>query len=353
MWCFGTPLAVAFVLASCSAMAADYPAPKEADWTARDFKFHTGEVMPEVRLHYTTIGEPTGQPVLVLHGSGGSAKNMLTADFAGQLFGPGQPLDAAKYYIIIPDSIGHGKSSKPSDGLKAKFPQYDYADMVDAQYRLLTEDLGIRHVRLIIGNSMGGMHTWLWGEKYPGYMDALVPMASQPTAMASRNWMLRRMMLELIRNDPEYNNGNYTKQPRYLKLASVFFGIATAGGTLNYQKLAPTREKADKLVDARLAAPMNADANDFIWAWASSADYDAAPGLERIGASVLAINSADDERNPPESGLEEAALKRVRNGKLYLIPASDETRGHLTTGMAKFYAQQLQELLRTTPQHPM
>jgi homoserine O-acetyltransferase len=225
--------------------------------------------------------------------------------------------------------------------------------MVDAQYRLLTEGLGLHHVRLIIGNSMGGMHAWLWGEKYPSYMDALVPMASQPTAMASRNWMLRRMMLELIRNDPDYQDGNYTTQPRSLKLASIFFGIATAGGTLNYQKLAPTHEKADQLVDARLAAPMAADANDFIWAWNSSADYDAAPGLERIEASVFAINSADDERNPPESGLEEAALKRVKNGKLYLIPASDDTRGHLTTGMARLYSQQLQDLLRTAPRRAM
>jgi homoserine O-acetyltransferase/O-succinyltransferase len=350
---FWTSFTIAFALASFSAIAADYPAPNEADWIARDLKFHTGEVMPEVRLHYTTVGKPSGQPVLVLHGTGSSVASMLTPDFAGQLFGPGQPLDATKYYIIIPDGIGHGKSSKPSDGLKTQFPKYDYADMVDAQYRLLTEGLGLRHLRLIIGNSMGGMHTWLWGEKYPGYMDALVPMASQPTAMASRNWMLRRMMLELIRNDPEYHDGNYTTPPRYLKLASVFFGIATAGGTLNYQKLAPTREKADQLVDASLAASMNADANDFIWAWNSSADYDAAPGLESIEASVLAINSADDERNPPESGLEEAALKRVKNGKLYLIPASDETRGHLTTGMARFYSQQLQELLRTAPQRAM
>ncbi len=347
------PLTIALALVSFAAIAANYPAPKEADWIARDFKFHTGEVLPALRLHYTTIGEPSGQPVLVLHGTSGSAASMLTADFAGQLFGPGQPLDAAKYFIIIPDSIGHGKSSKPSDSLKAKFPQYDYADMVDAQYRLLTEGLGLRHVRLIIGNSMGGMHAWLWGEKYSGYMDALVPMASQPTAMASRNWMLRRMLLELIRNDPEYQDGNYTKQPRFLKLASVFFGIATAGGTLNYQKLAPTRDQADQLVDARLAAPTNTDANDYIWAWNSSADYDAAPGLERIEASVLAINSADDERNPPESGLEEAALRRVKNGKLYLIPASSDTRGHLTTAMARFYTQQLQELLSTAPQRAM
>ena len=278
---------------------------------------------------------------------------MLSPAFAGELFGPGQPLDAAKYYIIIPDAIGHGKSSKPSDGLKVKFPQYDYADMVDAQHRLLSEGLSVHHLRLIIGNSMGGMETWLWGEKYPGYMDALVPMASLPTAMASRNWMLRRMMLETIRSDPDYNNGNYTTQPRFMKIASVFFGIATAGGTLNYQKQAPTREQADKIVDARLAAPMLADANDFLWQWGSSADYDAASGLERIEASLLAINSADDERNPPETGLMITALKRVRNGKLYLIPAGEQTSGHLTTGTAKFYSQQLQELLRTAPQRPM
>ena len=350
---FRTSAAIVFALMSFSAVAADYPAPKQGDWIARDFRFHTGDVIPELRLHYTTVGEPSGQPVLVLHGSGGSAANMLTPAFAGELFGPGQALDATRYFIIIPDSIGHGKSFRPSDGMKVKFPQYDYADMVNAQHRLLSEGLGVHHLRLIIGNSMGGMETWLWGEKYPGYMDALVPMASQPTAMASRNWMLRRMMLETVRNDPEYNNGNYTKQPRFMKIASVFFGIATAGGTLNYQKLAPTREQADKIVDARLAAPMSADANDFLWQWGSSADYDAAPGLERIEASLLAINSADDERNPPETGLMVGALKRVKNGKLYLIPASEQTSGHLTTGNAKFYAQQLEELLRTAPKRAM
>jgi homoserine O-acetyltransferase len=345
--------ALTLVLLSFTAAAADYPAPKQGEWIARDFKFHTGEMMSELKLHYTTIGDPAGIPVVVLHGTGGSAGSMLTPAFAGELFGPGQPLDATKYYIIIPDALGHGKSSKPSDGLKTKFPQYDYADMVDAQYRLLSEGLGIRHVRLIIGNSMGGMNVWVWAEKYPDYMDALVPMASQPTAMASRNWMLRRMMLETIRNDPDYNGGNYTAQPRFMKIASVFFGIATAGGTLNYQKLAPTRERADKLVDARLAAPMTADANDFLWQWGSSADYDAAPDLEKIQASVLAINAADDERNPPETGLMELAIKRVKNGKLYLIPASEQTSGHLTTGNAKFYKQQLQELLQTAPQRAM
>ena len=304
-------------------------------------------------MHYTTIGDPAGIPVVVLHGSGGSAGSMLTPTFAGELFGPGQPLDAMKYYIIIPDALGHGKSAKPSDGLRTKFPQYDYADMVDAQYRLLAEGLGIPHVRLIIGNSMGGMNVWLWGEKYPQYMDALVPMASQPTPMASRNWMLRRMMLETIRNDPEYNNGNYTTQPRFVKIASVFFGIATAGGTLNYQKLAPTREKADKLVDARLAASVTADANDFLWQWGSSADYDATPGLEKIQANVLAINSADDERNPPETGLMTQAMKQVKNGKLYLILPSDETSGHLTTANAKFYQEQLQKLLEAAPRRGM
>jgi homoserine O-acetyltransferase len=353
MMIFRAIAALAFVLLSVVATAADYPAPKRGEWIARDFKFHTGEIMPEVKLHYMTIGEPTGMPAVVLHGTGGSAASMLTPGFAGELFGPGQPLDAAKYYIIIPDALGHGKSSKPSDGLKTKFAQYNYSDMVDAQYRLLSEGLGIRHVRLIIGNSMGGMHTWLWGEKYPGFMDALVPMASQPTAMAGRNWMLRRMMLETIRNDPDYNNGNYLTQPRFMKIASVFFGIATAGGTLNYQKLAPTREKADKLVDARLTAPMTADANDFLWAWGSSADYDPAPDLDKIRASVLAINAADDERNPPETGLTEWAMKHVKNGRLYLIPASEQTSGHLTTGNTKFYKQQLDELLQTAPRQPM
>ncbi|HWE79193.1 MAG TPA: alpha/beta fold hydrolase, partial [Pseudolabrys sp.] len=264
-------LMAAIPLLAASALAADYPAAKQGDWIAHDFKFHTGETVADLKLHYTTVGAPTGIPIVVLHGSGGSAHSMLTPGFAGELFGPGQPLDAAKYYIIIPDALGHGGSTKPSDGLKTKFPHYDYADMVEAQYRLLAEGLGIRHVRLIIGNSMGGMHAWLWGERHPGYMDALVPMASQPTAMASRNWMLRRMMLDTVRRDPDYNDGNYTTQPRSLKIASIFFGIATGGGTLHYQKLAPTRALADKLVDARLAAPMPADANDFIWAWDSSA----------------------------------------------------------------------------------
>jgi homoserine O-acetyltransferase len=340
-------------MTSLTTVAADYPAPKQGEWIARDFKFHTGETMPELRLHYTTVGEPGGQPVLVLHGSGGDAARMLTADFAGQLFGPGQPLDASKYYIIIPDSLGHGKSSKPSDGMKTAFPQYNYEDMVDAQYRLIREGLGIKHLRLVIGNSMGGMHTWIWGGKYPQAMDILVPMASQPTEMAARNWMLRRMMIETIRNDPDYNGGNYTAPPRMMKYAINAYGIATGGGTLGYQTLAPTAEKADKMVDERLALAVTADANDFIYQWQASHDYNPLGKLERVEAMLLAINAADDERNPPETGVTDAALKRVKNGRLYLIPASTETRGHLTTGNARFYAGQLRELLQTAPQRTM
>ena len=345
--------ALAIVLTSLAALAADFPAPKEGSWTARDFKFHTGEVMPEVKLAYTTVGEPTGEPVLVLHGTAGSAASMLGATFAGELFGKDQPLDAGKYYIILPDGLGHGKSSKPSDGLRTKFPKYNYDDMVDAQYRLIKEGLGIRHLRLVIGNSMGGMHTWLWGRKYPDTMDALVPMASQPSEMASRNWMLRRLMVDTIRTDPEYKNGDYTEQPHSVKMVNTFFAIATNGGTLAFQKLAPTRDAADKLVDARLAAPFKADANNFVYQWDSSRDYNAAPGLERIQAALLAINAADDERNPPETGIMERELKRVKNGRLYLIPASEDTRGHGTTGNAKFWAKQLGEFLQTVPKRAM
>jgi homoserine O-acetyltransferase len=237
--------------------------------------------------------------------------------------------------------------------MKTNFPKYNYEDMVDAQYRLVTEGLGIKHLRLVIGNSMGGMHTWIWGGKYPRAMDVLVPMASQPIEMASRNWMLRRMMLETIRNDPDYNGGNYTAQPRMMKYAINAYGIATGGGTMAYPALAPTAAKADKMVDERLANAITADANDFIYQWEASHDYNPAPSLEKIEATLLLINAADDERNPPETGVTEAAMKRVKNGRLFLIPASTETRGHLTTGNAKFYKKELQELLQTAPQRAM
>jgi homoserine O-acetyltransferase len=274
---------------------------------------------------------------------------MLTAAFAGELFGLGQPLDANRYYIILPDAVGHGKSSKPSDGLRMKFPKYNYEDMVGAHYRLLTEHLSVRHLRLVLGNSMGGMETWIFAQKHPDFMDVAVPMASLPAPMSSRNWMLRRLIIDSIRSDPEWMNGNYTSQPHSAQFASVFFGIATSGGTQALYKAAPTREKADQLLDQRLRAAFTADANDVLYQWDSSRDYDPSPGLERIRAVVLAINSADDERNPPELGLLDREIKRVKNGRVLLIPASDQTAGHGTTGQARFWKKELAELLQTAP----
>jgi homoserine O-acetyltransferase/O-succinyltransferase len=349
----GALLCVALMVCSRAAEAQNYPAPKEGTWVARDFKFHTGEVLAELRLAYTTVGDPSGEPVVLLHGTTGSGTGMLNPAFAGELFGPGQALDATKYFIVLPDAIGHGKSSKPSDGMRAKFPRYNYDDMVAAQYKLVTEGLGLKRLRLVLGNSMGGMHAWIWGVAYPDFMDALVPMAAQPTEMSSRNWMMRRLIIDAVRNDPAWKGGDYTEQPQAFRIANVFFGISTIGGTLAYQKQAPTREAADKLLEQRYASATKMDANDFLYAWESSRDYNAAPGLDRITAPLLAINAADDERNPPETGLMEAALKRVKNGKLLLIPASDETRGHAATGMAKFYKRELAEFLASVPKRGM
>ena len=346
---FRTALCLGLSLAALAAQAADYPLPQEGSWIARDFRFHTGQVLPELRLHYTTVGAPTGEPVLILHGTTGSGTGMLTPGFAGELFGPGQPLDASRYYIILPDAIGTGKSTKPSDGLRAAFPRYNYDDMVEAQYRLVREHLGVKHLRVIIGNSMGGMQTWMWGVKYPGFMDALVPMASQPTEMSSRNWMLRRLVTDSIRNDPEWNNGNYAKQPRSLQFASVFYNFASNGGSQALQKAAPTRALADQLLDQRLKAAFNGDANDHLYQWDSSRDYNPSASLERIGATLLAINSADDERNPPETGTLEREIKRVKNGQIFLIPASEQTAGHGTTFQARFWKQQLTDLLQKAP----
>jgi homoserine O-acetyltransferase len=334
-------------LAVVSPVAADGLTQKEGDWIVRDFRFHTGETLPELRLHYTTLGAPTGEPVLLLHGTTGSGAGLLSPAFGGELFGPGQPLDVSRYYVILPDAIGHGKSSKPSDGLRMRFPKYNYDDMVQAHYRLLTEHLGVRRVRLALGNSMGGMEVWILAQKYPAFMDLAVPMASLPTEMASRNWIMRRLIIDSIRNDPEWMNGNYTKQPRSAQFASVFYGLATSGGNHALFAAAPTREKADQLLNQRLAAAFTADANDVLYQWDSSRDYNPAPGLERIQAVLLAINSADDERNPPELGTMEREIKRVKNGRYVLIPASVETRGHGTTGMAKLWKHHLAELLRS------
>lgn len=329
------------------AWAAEYPPPETREVVLKDFHFHTGEVLPEVKIHLTTLGDPGKPAVLVLHGTGGSGATMLIPGFAGQLFGPGQALDAAKYFIVLPDSLGTGASAKPSDGLRAKFPHYDYADAVQAQYRALTEGLGLRHLRLVIGNSMGGMQTWVWGETYPSFMDALLPMASQPTPMGARNWMLRRLLVESIRRDPAYQDGDYTRQPPSLAIANVLYSTATNGGTLAYQALAPNAAKANALVDERLAAPAPRDANDFVYQWASSEDYDPTSKLGLITARVLAINSADDERNPPETRVTAAAIGRLKHARLFLIPASAETRGHGTTGsLAQLYAKELAAFMK-------
>jgi homoserine O-acetyltransferase len=305
--------------------------------------------MPELRLGYLTIGEPSGTPVLVLHGTAGSSRSMVSPAFAGQLFGPGQALDAAKHYIIIPDALGAGKSSKPSDGLRTRFPQFNYADILAAQHRLLTEGFGVSHVRLVIGNSMGGMLAWLWGVTHPDFMDAIVPMAAQPTAMSGRNWMLRRMMIETIRRDPAYQGGNYSSQLASLSLAFLFFNIATNGGSQALQKAAPTRAAADAILDQRLAQPASADANDLIYMYEASRDYDPEPLLGRIKARVLAINSADDERNPHETGLMAAAMARIPNARLLLIPGGSDTAGHGTTGQARFWREELAAFLKQVP----
>jgi homoserine O-acetyltransferase/O-succinyltransferase len=329
--------------------AAQPLAPKEGQWVIRDFRFHTSAVLPELRVHYTTLGAPTGEPVLVLHGTTQSGASMLSPVFGGELFGPGQPLDASRYYVILPDAIGHGKSSKPSDGLRANFPQYNYEDMVEVHYRLVTEHLGIRRLRLVLGFSMGGMETWILAQKYPTLMDIAVPMASLPTAMAGRNWMTRRLIIDSIRNDPEWKNGQYTQPLRSAHVASVFYGIATNGGNQALHRDAPTREKADELLDRRLKAASTADANDVLYQWDSSRDYNAAPGLERIQAVLLAINSADDERNPLELGILDREIKRVKHGRVLLIPASEHTAGHATTFFAKFWKKELAELFQTAP----
>jgi homoserine O-acetyltransferase len=346
-------LALAFAAllfcAASPARAADYPQPKEASWSARDFRFHTGEVMPEVRLHYTTIGAPTGEPVLILHGTTGSGTGMLNKDFGGELFGPGQPLDAGRYYVILPDALGAGKSTRPSDGLRARFPRYNYDDMVLAQYRLVTEGLGIKHLRLVLGNSMGGMQTWMWGTRWPGFMDALFPMACQPAAMSGRNYMLRKMLTQSIRNDPEWMGGDYAAQPKNMQTHLLSYGLATIGGNQALLKQAPNAAKGDEFIAKYLAVPFRGDANDTLYQWESSADYDPSAGLDRITARVVAVNSSDDERNPPEFGVMERELKRVNNARYVLLQGGPDTRGHGTTGMARLWKQHLVELLKQAP----
>lgn len=340
---------VASFLGTSLVQAADYPAPHEGVWTIRDFHFASGEVLPELRIHYYTVGDPAGQPVLVLHGTAGSAQGMLNPAFAGELFGPGQPLDAARHFIILPDAIGAGQSSKPSDGLRMAFPHYNYEDMVRAQHALVAEHLGIRQLRLVVGNSMGGMHTWLWGVMYPGEARNLVPLASMPVEVAGRNWMTRRLLVELIKADPEWNGGNYTHQPAHLQLALTTFGVTTLGGNRGWHQVAPTQDAADQYITSALARAPTGDANDVIYQFEASRGYNPSPRLEAIRARVLAVNSADDERNPPELGVMERELRRIPGARLYLIPGSPDTRGHGTTAQARWWSGALREFLAADP----
>src|SRR5439155_16141876 len=323
---------------------ASWPATTEGDFTVKNFKFHSGETLPELRLHYTTLGKPARDAqdrvtnaVLILHGTGGTGHQFLTPIFAGELFGPGQLLDAARYFIILPDGIGHGKSSKPSDELHAHFPQYDYDDMVAAHHQLLSAGLGVNHLRLILGTSMGCMHSWIWGETYPDFMDALMPLACQPVQIAGRNRMWRKMVIDGIRNDPEWKNGDYTSEPRAaLEIATDFLLIA--GSTpLPMQKNWPTRDAADQfLEDYRKRTTHTIDTNDLLYAVNSSRNYDPSAGLEKITAAVMYINSADDFINPPELGIAQEEIKRVKRGRFVLIPTSEKTHGHGTHTWAIF-----------------
>lgn len=340
------------LLASPPLRAADDPAPTEADFVLREFRFASGESLPELRIHYRTLGTPrrdgrgvVANAVLILHGTTGSGANFLRPEFAGELFGKDQPLDATRYYLILPDGIGHGGSSKPSDGLRARFPRYGYRDMVAAQHRLLTEGLEVDHLRLVMGTSMGGMHTWLWGEAYPGFMDALLPLASLPTQISGRNRAWRRVVIDAIRNDPAWEHGEYRAQPPSLRTAAEMLFLMS-NNPAERQKEAPTRERADRVLDEYVARTMRAmDANDVLFAVESSADYDPGPGLDRIRAPLLAINFEDDLINPPELGILEREIGRVSRGKAVLIPRSERTRGHGTHTLAAVWKEHLVRLL--------
>jgi homoserine O-acetyltransferase len=346
------------IIAASSALAADYPAPAEGDYTIRDFKFGSGETMPELRLHYRTFGKPekdaqgkTSNAVLIMHGTTGSGAQFIRPEFAGELFGKDQPLDATKFFIVLPDGIGHGKSSKPSDGMHAKFPRYGYLDMVEAQYRLLTEGLDVNHARLVMGTSMGGMHTWLWGELHPDFMDALMPLASLPTQISARNRAWRRTIIDAIRNDPTWNGGEYPAgagQPPSLRTAAEILWFMGSNPVLR-QKEAPTLAKADEVLDKFVADYLKTgDANDVLYAVEASHDYDPGPNLEKIHAPLLAINSADDLINPPELGILEHEIKRVPRGRAIVMPFSDKTRGHGSHTIASLWKDDLVELLKET-----
>jgi homoserine O-acetyltransferase len=326
------------------------PVPDEA--ILRDFRFSSGETFPELKIRYVTLGRKlddnrgrTANAVLVLHGTGGSSAQFLGPTFAGVLFGPGQPLDASRYYVVIPDGIGHGGSSKPSDGLRARFPRYTYEDMVRAQFRLLTETLGVNHLRLVIGTSMGGMHAWIWGEAHPDFMDALMPLACLPAPIAGRNRMWRKMAMDAIRGDPEWKGGDYAAQPPGLR-GVLSLLLTVSGSPLGWMQLAPDRAAADAAVDRYMSERLaKMDANDLLFALDASRDYDPSPGLEKIKAPLLALNFADDAINPPELGILEKGVARVKDGQAVVFPATDRTRGHQTHTLADLWKTYLVDLL--------
>ncbi|HEY0368184.1 MAG TPA: alpha/beta fold hydrolase, partial [Chthoniobacterales bacterium] len=318
---------------AASTFAADYPPPNESDFTIKDFKLADGETLPELRIHYRSLGKlqkdaqgNARNVVLIMHGTTGSSAQFIRPEFAGELFGPNQPLDAQKYFIVMPDGIGHGKSSRPSEGMHAKFPRYGYRDMIEADYRLLSEGLGANHARLIMGTSMGGMHTWVWGETHPDFMDALMPLASLPTQISGRNRAWRRVIIDAIRNDPDWKGGDYTAQPPSVRTAAEMLWFMSENPILR-QKEAPTLAKTDEVLNAFVDNyAKTADVNDILYAVEASHDYDPGPDLEKIKAPLLAINSADDLINPPELGILEREIKRVPHGRAIVIPLSDETR---------------------------
>ncbi|HEY6643133.1 alpha/beta fold hydrolase [Povalibacter sp.] len=343
---------VAVLLASSATEAADYPTPREGDFVIKDFAFASGEKLAEVRLHYRTLGKlerdaqgRARNAVLILHGTGGSGAQFLRPEFANELFAPGGTLDASRYFIVLPDNVGHGQSSRPSDGLKARFPRYGYRDMVEAQYRLLREELGVDHLRLVMGTSMGGMHSWLWGELHPQFMDALLPLASLPAQISGRNRVWRRVVIDAIRHDPQWQNGDYRAQPQSLRTAQQMLFLMGSNPVVRQQTMTTLAQSDAVLDDYVRTAMATADANDVLYQLESSWDYDPNPGLEKIQAPLVAINFADDLINPPELGILEQEIRRVPNGRAIVMPTTPHTRGHGTHTIAKVWQHYLKELL--------
>ncbi len=328
--------------------------PVQGDYVARNFTFASGETLPALTLHYRTLGTPrrdasgvVRNAVMILHGTGGTGEGFLSQTFGGELFGAGQLLDAARYFIILPDGIGHGKSSKPSDGLHARFPKYTYDDMVRAQHEMLVEGLKVTHLRLVMGTSMGAMHCWVWGEMYPDFVDGLVPLASAPTQIAGRNRVMRKMIVDSITRDPGWKNGDYTEPPRAGLVGAINLLMMMTSSPLQWHKSGPTREAADKWYEDQIRSRVAAtDANDMLYQFNASRDYDPSPDLEKITAAVLAINSADDVVNPPELGIIEKLMPRVKRGRYILIPTSDRTRGHGTHSLPAVWGKHLADFLK-------